>query len=98
MLWILQKAHTSFPEIAEPLIIHTKKYAIFRWTDECPVPFDFLKDSMTTVPLLVYPHTNEPNILYTDADANDSCIGACLTQKTDENDKRPHELCGTQTR
>ena len=53
------------------------------------------------VPLLAYPDTNKPYALYTDASNN--CIGACLTQKTDDEEKKPiyflsHKLSQTQTR
>ena len=37
---------------------------------------------MTAVPLLVYPDSNKPYVLY--IDASDTCIGACLTQDGDE--------------
>ena len=48
--------------------------------------FDYLKDSLTAVPLLVYPDSNKPYVLYTDA--SDTCIGACLTQEC-EGDEKP---------
>ena len=75
----------NFSEIAEPLIALTKKYAKFRWTPECQRAFDFLKDSLTVVPLLAYPDTNKPYVLYTDA--SNSCIGSCLTQEVDGEEK-----------
>ena len=91
----------NFSKIAEPLIDLTKKYARFKWTSECRTAFDFLKESLTVVPLLAYPDTNKPYVLYTDASNN--CIGACLTQKTDDEDEKPiyflsHKLSQTQTR
>ena len=42
---------------------------------------EFLKDSLTSVPLLVYPDSKKPYTLFTDA--SDTCIGACLTQECD---------------
>ena len=57
----------NFSKIAEPLIDLTKKYARFKWTSECQTAFDFLKESLTVVPLLAYPDTNKPYVLYTDA-------------------------------
>eukprot|EP00105_Crassostrea_gigas_P025107 XP_011445573.1 PREDICTED: uncharacterized protein LOC105340996 [Crassostrea gigas] len=56
-------------------------------------------ESLTVVPLLAYPDTNKPYILYTDA--SDNCIGACLTQKTKEGEDKPiyylsHKLSKTQ--
>ena len=91
----------NFSKIAEPLIDLTKKYARFKWTSECQTAFDFLKESLTVVSLLAYPDTNKPYVLYTDASNN--CIGACLTQKTDNEEEKPiyflsHKLSPTQTR
>ncbi|KAK3107412.1 hypothetical protein FSP39_013983 [Pinctada imbricata] len=91
----------NFSKIAESLINLTKKYARFKWTEECQHAFDYLKESLTVVPLLAYPDTNKPYVLYTDA--SDNCIGACLTQETDEGDEKPiyflsHKLSHTQTK
>ena len=69
----------NFSRIAQPLVELTKKYARFNWTKECQVAFEFLKESLTAVPLLAYPDTRLPYVLYTDA--SDTCIGACLTQE-----------------
>ena len=44
--------------------------------------FDFLKDSLTVVPLLAYPDMQKPYVLYTDA--SDTSIAACLTQPYDD--------------
>jgi transposase InsO family protein len=91
----------NFSKIAGPLINLTKKYARFKWTPECQTAFDFLKDSLAVVPLLAYPDTNKPYVLYTDA--SDNCLGACLTQETDEGEEKPiyflsHKLSPTQTK
>ena len=90
----------NFSKIAEPLIFLTRKYAKFRWTEECQKAFDFLKDSLTVVPLLIYPDPKKPYVLYTDA--SDTCIGACLTQTVD-NEEKPiyylsHKLSQSQTK
>ena len=42
---------------------------------------DFLKDTLTTPPVLAYPDTSKPYILYTDA--SDDCTVACLCQEQD---------------
>ena len=75
----------NFSQIAEPIIDLTKKYAHYKWTDVHQRAFDFIKDSLTTVPLLVYPDPNASYTLYTDA--SDTCIGACLTQLSDNEEK-----------
>ena len=45
-------------QIAEPIIDLTKKNAHFKWTYIHQRAFDFIKDSLTTVSLLVYPDPN----------------------------------------
>lgn len=72
----------NFSKIAEPLVNLTKKYAKYNWTNACDNAFQALKDNLTAVPLLGYPDLNKPYILYTDA--SDTCVGACLTQKCDD--------------
>ena len=71
----------NFSQIAEPIIALTRKYAHFKWSDTHQRAFEYLKDSLTAVPLLVYPDSNKPYVLYTDS--SDTCIGACLTQECD---------------
>ena len=80
-----------FSAIAKPLIRFTKKFAKFDWSNECQAAFDFLTDILTTVPVLVYPDTSKPHILYTDA--SDDCTGACLSQVQDiQGEMRSNEL------
>ena len=50
----------------------------------------FLKESLISVPLLTYPDTSKPYILYTDA--SDDCIGACLCQHHEECEKPTYYL------
>ena len=50
----------NFSEIAIPLIKLTKKFAKFVWSQECQVAFEFLKTSLTAVPVLGYPDVNKP--------------------------------------
>ena len=71
----------NFSQIAEPIIALTRKYVHFKWTEQHQKAFEFLKDSLTVVPFLVYPNTKKPYVLYTDA--SDTCIGACRTQEHD---------------
>ena len=91
----------NFSKIAEPILDLTKKYARFGWSPECQKAFEYIKDSLTVIPLLAYPDTSKPYTLYTDA--SDSCIGACLTQISDDGIEKPiyflsHRLSKTQTR
>ena len=68
----------AFSRLAGPLIALTKKYARFRWAEDCQKAFDNLKGQLTAIPLLTYPDLEKTMILYTDA--SDKCIGAVLTQ------------------
>ena len=49
----------NFSQIAEPIIMLTRKYAHFKWSDVHQKAFEFLKESSTTVPLIVYPDLNK---------------------------------------
>ena len=71
----------NFSEIAEPIIALTKKHAHYKWSAKHEEAFQYLKDSLSVVPLLAYPDTNKPYTLYTDASG--TFIGACLTQSCD---------------
>ena len=71
----------NFSPIVKLLIRLNKKFAKFEWSKECQAAFDFLKDSLTTVPVLAYLDTSKPNILNTDA--IDDHTGACLWQELD---------------
>ena len=75
----------NFSQIAEPIIALTRKYAHLKWSDTHQRAFEYLKDSLTAVPILVYPDSNKPYVLYTDS--SDTCIGACLTQECDGDEK-----------
>lgn len=77
----------NFSEIAEPIIALTKKHAHYKWTDVHQKAFDYLKDSLSIVPLLAYPDPNKSYTLYTDASG--TCIGACLTQACESDDIVP---------
>ena len=60
----------------------TKKHAHYKWSEKHDKAFQYLKDSLSVVPLLAYPDPNKPYTLYTDASG--TCIGACLTQSCEE--------------
>ena len=74
----------AFSRLAGPLISLTKKYAQFRWTEDCQRASEALKDQLTAVPLLACPDFSKPMELYTDA--SDKCIGAVLTQPCPDKD------------
>ena len=67
--------------IVKLLIRLTKKFTKFDWGKECQAAFDFLKGSLTIVPVLAHPDTSKPYNLYTDA--SHDCTGECLWQLQD---------------
>ena len=75
----------NFSQVAEPIIALTRKHAHFKWSDTHQRAFEYLKDSLTAVPLLVNPDSNKPYVLY--PDSSDTCISACLTQECDGDEK-----------
>ena len=71
----------NFAEIASPIIGLTK-VARFQWTPKCQKAFDYLKESLTIIPLLSNSDVKKEYVLY--VDASDTCIGSCLAQPDDE--------------
>ena len=49
----------NFSDIAAPIINLRKKYSKFKWTPECQKSFEFLKESLSVIPLLSYPDVNK---------------------------------------
>ena len=94
----------NFAKISEPIVALTKKYARFKWTEEAQKAFEYMKESLTVIPLLAYPDLSKRFILYTDA--SDTATGACLVQEHEENGEvfeKPlyflsHKLSPTQCR
>ena len=72
----------SFSEIAKPLYKLTEKKTPFVWSDECSVAFEMLKDKLVQSPILAHPDFTKPFIL--DVDASEKCIGAVLSQETED--------------
>ena len=94
MMSYYRKFVPNFSEIAKPLINLTKKRAKFEWDEKCQTAFEFLKESLTTVPVLAYPDPEKPYVLYTDA--SDSCIGAVLCQACDPSEENPLPKAGNE--
>ena len=71
----------NFAEIARPLDKASEVTTIFNWTPEAQDAFETLKSRLTTTPILAFPMTKEPFILYTDASL--TAMGAVLSQVQD---------------
>ena len=72
----------GFAKIAGPLHQLTKQNAEFKWTDECQVALDTLKNKLVEAPVLVYPDFDIGFVLETDASYQG--LGAVLSQKLED--------------
>ena len=75
----------NYSNIAWPLIQLTKKNAVFKWTEECKVAFEWLKMLMCSHPILQQPDYTKAFFLATHASAYG--MGAILSQEGEIN---PH--------
>ena len=57
----------KYSDIAKPLTELTKQDITFKGTEQCQESFNLLKEYLLKKPILKYPNTNKPYILYTDA-------------------------------
>ena len=76
----------DYANIARPLHRLTEKNAIFKWTKECQQSFDNLRERLISAPILAFPDCSKPFIL--DTDANNTGIGAVLSQKQEVGTER----------
>ncbi|VDH94031.1 Hypothetical predicted protein [Mytilus galloprovincialis] len=60
-------AKQDYAHIAAPLTKLLKKDQRFKWTSECDIAFQNLKDRLTSAPILSFPHLDKPFILATDS-------------------------------
>ena len=72
----------DFSRIARPLTQLLVKDVPFIFSDECLQAFEFLKEKLTTAPIMVSPDWGQPFVLM--CDASDFAVGAVLGQKIDK--------------
>jgi hypothetical protein len=72
----------DFAQIAAPMNKLLKKDTPYIWSKDCQKAFEFMKNALTSAPILRYPNFEEPFILYTDASYTG--LGAVLAQKDEE--------------
>ena len=68
----------NFAKIAKPLTMLTHMDVKFKWKETHHYAFIKLKDAIIQAPILRYPDTTKPHIVYTDA--SDNACGAQLSQ------------------
>ena len=71
----------DFASIAKPLHDLTAKDKSFKWSEDCQISFDKLKQVLISEPILAHPDISKESIL--DTDASDKAIGAVLSQVID---------------
>ena len=72
----------NFAKIAKPLTVLTRMDVKFEWKETHHCTFMKLKDSIIEAPILRYPDTAKPYIMY--MDASDNACGAQLSQMHEE--------------
>lgn len=77
----------SYSLIAEPLSRLTGANRQFTWGQEQQQAFDYLKDQLTSYPLLRRPDFSKPFFVYTDASTK--AVGAVLAQEDEEGIQHP---------
>ncbi|MCP4240224.1 MAG: DDE-type integrase/transposase/recombinase [bacterium] len=68
----------DYAKKAEPMTRLTKKDTPYVWGAEQDKAFEALKEALTSAPVLIYPHLDEPFTVFTDA--SDLAVGAVLAQ------------------
>ena len=82
----------GYANVARPLNLlvscdnTNRKRALIKWTEECQIAFDKLKELCTNTPILAYANYRKPFQLQTDA--SDLGLGAVLYQQDDRNHQR----------
>ena len=56
-----------FSDVAKPLMRLTRHDTLFQWGRKCKFAFQTLKNALCTKPILKFPDTQKPYILFTDA-------------------------------
>jgi transposase InsO family protein len=68
----------GFSKVTKPLTSLLKKDAAFHWSSEQELAFNYLKEKLTTAPLLQYPDFSQTFVVTTDASS--TALGAVLSQ------------------
>jgi hypothetical protein len=68
----------DFSKLAKPMIGLLEKGKVFKWTHDCQVSFEELKEHLTTAPILVLPNLSKKFDIY--CDASRQGIGCVLMQ------------------
>ena len=67
MVGYYRKFIPRFADIARPVTNLTKQDVPFKWTIQCQVSFEMLKEALITSPIIKYPDPNKAYTCFTDA-------------------------------
>ena len=67
MVGYYRKFIHRFADAAKPLTKLTRKEINFKWSNDCQVGFDYLKDCLTKDLVLKYPDPNKRHVVFMDA-------------------------------
>ena len=76
----------GFAKIAKPMNQLLEKDVKFKWSPECELSFQQLKEALTSTPIIAFPDFNKEFILYTDA--SDFALGYVLGQLDEDGRER----------
>ena len=74
-----------FADVAKPMVDLTRKGRVFKWTADCEMAFNKLKQGLTNPPVMAHPRSEGTFIL--DTDASGTAIGSTLSQIQDGEEK-----------
>ena len=78
----------AFSDITLPITSLAKKNTPFMWSEKCQLPLNYLNEIFCNKPILQFPDSNKPYVLYTDA-SNNTYSGVLCQTINDNNDIRP---------
>ena len=90
MVGYYRKFIHRFADAARSLTKLTRKGIKFKWSNDCQVSFDYLKDFLIKDPLLKYPDPNKRYVVF--MGASDQAAAAILTQEYPDADGKITEL------
>ena len=77
----------DFANISRPLNALTSDNVLFKWTNDCELAFNSLKDKLSSEPVLSFPRIGEPFVV--EVDASDYAVGGVLSQMNSDNQLHP---------
>ena len=90
MVGYFRKFIHRFTDAARPLTKLTRKDIKSKWSNDCQVCFDYLKDCLIKDLVLKYPDPNKRYVVFTDA--SDQAAAAIMTQEYPDADGKITEL------